>query len=126
MQQFHPASPSIHSLQDDDDNNYQQDVQPIHQTGPLTRADLSITGSNPTPTRRNLEDGEQFRERHEAELADLRSQILELKQSQSAKIDQSRSSLSPIQQLSTPISNVTTVLAYPSKSDIPVISRWTI
>ena len=75
MQQLHPA---------------------IYQSGPLTRADLSITGFNPTPTRRNLKDGEQFRERHEGELADLRSQILELKQSQSAKIDQSGSSLSPI------------------------------
>ena len=124
MQHLHPASP-IHSIQDDDDNKDQQDVQPINQSGPLTRADLSIIGSNPTPRHRNLEDGEQFRERHEAELADLRSRILELKQSQSAKIDQSQSSLSPIQQLSTTISNVTTVLAYPSKSDIPFISRWT-
>ena len=56
-------SPSIHSIQDDDDNDYQQDAQSIHQSGPLTRADLSITGSNPTSTRRNLADGEQFRER---------------------------------------------------------------
>ena len=86
MQQLHPASPSIHSVQDDDDKNYQHDVQAIHQSGPLTRADLSLTVSNHTPTHRNLEDEEIFRERHEAELADLWSQILELKQSQSAKI----------------------------------------
>ena len=26
MQHLHPASPSIHSIQDDDDNNDQQDV----------------------------------------------------------------------------------------------------
>jgi hypothetical protein len=123
MQQLHPASPSIHSVQDDDDNNYQQDVQPLHQSGPLNRADLSSTGSNPTSKHRDLEDSDKFRERHEAELADLRSQILELKQSQSAKIIQSQSSLSPVQQLSTPISNVTTVLAFPSKSDIPIISK---
>ena len=44
MQQLHPASPLI---QDDDDNYEQQDVQSIHHSGPLTRTDLSITGSNP-------------------------------------------------------------------------------
>ena len=91
MQQLHPASPSIHSIQDDDDNNEQQDVHSIHHSGPLTRADLSTTGSN----HRNLADGEKFRERQKAELVDLRSQILELKQYHSTRIDQVRLSLSP-------------------------------
>jgi len=71
---------------------------------------------------RNFSYGEQFHEIHEVE---LRSQILELKRSHSTRIDQSRSSLSPIQQFSSSISNVTTVLTYPWKYDIQVISRWT-
>ena len=96
-------------------NGEQNDVEIIHNSGLLTWVDLSVTGATHMFPGRNLTEGDIFCERHEA--ADLRSQLLELRQSKSFS--------SPTQKLSSPMSNVTTVLVHPSKSDIPVITRWT-
>ena len=48
------------TLQDYDDNDEQQDVKSIHNSGPLTRTDLSITGSNHMSPSRNLADVNNF------------------------------------------------------------------
>ena len=79
MQQLHSISPSIHSIEDDDDIDEQQGVEFIYNSGILTRANLLVTGSTHTSPCRNLTEGDQFRERHDAEQAHLRSQLLELK-----------------------------------------------
>jgi len=57
-QPLHPASPYIHSIWDDDDNDEQQDVHFIHHSKPLIRADIFSTDSNHMSRSHNIADGE--------------------------------------------------------------------
>ena len=112
---------SIYTVEDVKDDI----VEVQHRSPPLTRADLSVTEvSQPINQTTPFKEEDNFRQRHEADMADLRSQLLELEKSHlQSSIGMSSSTATA--SYSTPnVPAVTTVLAYPSKSDAPNITRW--
>jgi len=86
------SSRSIYTVEDAQDDI----VEVQHRSPPLIRADLSVSEvSQPINQTTSFKDEDNFRQRHEADMADLRSQLLELK-NHSYKV---ASGYLPVQQL---------------------------
>ena len=100
------------------------DAPPSIVDTPLIREDLSLTGRELTSIKgcqsSHRMDDDHFRECHKADIADLRSQLLELRQSQQKGNTFVSTGAATVVPAISPMSAFTTVLAYLSKSDAPI------
>ena len=86
----------------------------------FTRDDLSVTAPSLVACQSHIDD--EVHNYHLAELETLRSEIVELKKSHGTTPALLSSTTTTT--LPPAVPSVTTVLAYPSKSDAPIILRW--